>query len=293
MATGTTANFDLTRNELIETALRKIGALRLGQVVPADKLAQGIRALNMIIREEDAKGTQQAKNLWALDEKTLKLQADGFVYDVENDGLSGSILDMVSCFYRTTSGDDTKVKIVVAEQYDAITAKDDTGDVERVYLKRDRDLSCQLLYVNPAPGSVGTTSEVIGSDGVNYRCTLGHTSAAINKPISGTSWRIYWSAGGTSGSAWVTATAYTNGELLRYVIKRPLYDFDNAGDNPDMPQGWGRYLVFRLAHDISPEYSITLEERAWLKNEYMQARAEIFPNTQQISNEIYNKGLFF
>lgn len=265
----------------------------MGQILSADRLAQGIRALNMIIREEDAKGTQQSKNLWALDEKTLKLQAAGYVYNVENDGLSGSILDMLSCYYRNTSGDDTEVKIVTAEQYEAIADKNDTGDVERVYLKRDRDLDCQLLYVNPAPSSVGTTSEVVGSDGVNYRCIMGHTSDTINKPITGTSWRVYWSAGGTSGSAWVTATAYTNGELLRYVIKRPLYDFDNAGDNPDMPQGWGRYLVFRLAHDLSPEYSITLEERAWLKNEYMQARAEVFPNTQQIANDIYDKGLFY
>lgn len=292
-AMSTTANFNVTRNQVIEAALRKIGAFRLGATMNAAQLAQGIQALNLIIREEDAKGTGQAKNLWALDEKTLQLQADGFVYDVDNDGLSGSILDIVSAYYRNTSGDDTPLKIYTTEEYDAIADKDTQGDPEIVYLKRNVDLSCQMFYVWPAKSSVGTTSEVIGSDGVNYRCITGHTSDAIRKPITGTSYRIYWQEGGEDGSAWVDDTDYTNGELIRYVIKRPLYDFTSAGDNPDMPQGWSLYLIYRLALDLSPEYHITLEERNWLMARYKEARSEIFPNSQPISNNFHSKGQYF
>lgn len=273
--------------------MRKIGALRIGATLDAARLAQGIQALNLIIREEDAKGTQQGKNLWALDEKTLALQADGFVYDVDNDGLSGSILDIVSAYYRDTSGVDTPISVVTTEEYDDIGEKSTSGDPQLIYLKRNVDLTCQTLYVWPAKTSVGTTSEVIGSDGVNYRCITGHTSDTINKPITGTSYRLYWEAGGTSGSAWATGTDYTNGELIRYVIKRPLYDFGSAGDNPDMPQGWSLYLVYRLALDLSPEYHITLEERNWLMARYKEARMEIFPNSQPISNSYHGKAQYF
>lgn len=293
MATGTSSDFALTRNGVIESALRKIGALRRGSILNASQLADGVQALNLIIREEDARGTQQAKNLWALDEKTLKLQAKGFVYNVADDGLSAGIVDLVSVFYRDSSGDDVPMKILTTEQYEAISAKDDTGDPEKVYLKRNKDLERQLLYVWPALSSVATTSEVIGSDGENYRCMLAHTSAAINKPISGTSYRLFWEQAGTSGSAWITATAYTNGEVIRYVFKRPLYDFDAAEDNPDMPQGWGRYLTFRLAYDLSFEYSIAIEERVLIKGEYKDARNEIFPSTQPITDQIHNKALYY
>lgn len=293
MSTGTTSNSNQTRNQVIESALRKLGAFRRNATIQAWQLEQGIEALNLIVREEDARGTQQHKNLWALDEKTLKLQADGFVYDVANDGLSAGIVDLVSVFYRDSSGNDNPVDIITTEQYDALSDKNTPGDPEKVYLKRDKDLTCQLLYVWPGKTSVATTSEVLGSDGVNYRCTMGHTSAAITKPITGTSYRVYWEAGGTAGSAWVTATAYTNGELLRYVFKRPLYDFDGAGDNPDMPQGWGRYLTFRLAYDLSYEYAIALEERGLLKAEYKDARGEIFPNTQPMETDFHGKAQYF
>lgn len=52
-------------------------------------------------------------------------------------------------------------------------------------------------------------SEVLGTDGLNYRCIRNHTSAASNKPVTGADWTTYWVEGGTSGATWVTATSYT------------------------------------------------------------------------------------
>ena|SRR3990167_1408790 len=293
MATGSTADFTLKRNEVLELAYQDIGILGPGRALSIPQLQDGIKRLNLIIREEDARGMRQNKNLWALDEKTIKLQVGGYVYDVENDGLASGVVELVTAFYRDTTGDDIELKIIQAEQYEAITDKDDTGDPQKIYLKRNKDLECQLMYVWPAPSSIGDTSEVIGSDGINYRCIMGHTAALINRPITGTSYRLYWEPGGTSGSTWVLATDYTNGELIRYVIKRPLYDFDNATDNPDMPQGWGRYLSKRLAYDLAGPYHIMLDERQLLKSEYLDARNEIFPNTQPDGQEFHNKHQYY
>ena len=46
-----TWNSNITRNELINAALRKIGALSGTQAVSADKLSRAVEALNLIIRE--------------------------------------------------------------------------------------------------------------------------------------------------------------------------------------------------------------------------------------------------
>lgn len=53
------------------------------------------------------------------------------------------------------------------------------------------------------------SGEVIGTDGKNYTCLSGHTSAAANRPITGAEWTTYWYLGGSSGSTWNSGTAYT------------------------------------------------------------------------------------
>lgn len=289
-----TSDFNLTRNGLIKMALQKIGALRAGREPSPTQLDQAVQALNTIIRQEDAKNTRQSRDLWALAEKTIQLQAAGYIYTTSSsDGFASDVQDIASAYYRNTDGDDTPIDIITAQQYEAIVNKNDTGDVEKIYIKRNKTLSSQEIYVWPVPSSVGDTSEVTGTDGLNYRCIMGHTSAAINKPITGSSYKLYWEQGGSSGSAWATGTDYTNGELIRYLYKRPLFDFDNATDNPDMPQGWTRYLMWRLAHDLAPEYHLGLDERQWLKGEYLDARTEIFPHTTPNADDFHNKGQFF
>ena len=287
MSTGSTSDFNLSRNDLIDMAYRKIGISSTTTLT-----SRAADALNLIIREEDLKGTGQAKNLWALSESTLKLSADGFVYST-TEGLDSAILDLITVFYRNTSGDDVPVFIYDHDEYERIADKNESGEPKAIYLKRNIALASQLLYVWPTPSSVGTTSEVTGSDSLNYSCIMGHTSATDNKPITGANWRLYWRQTGSSGSAWVTATDYTNGELLRYVYKRPLYDFDASTDNPDMPQGWTRFLMWRLAHDLAPEFDIDMESRAWLKRESLEAYEEIFNSARSAVKQAFNRTLFF
>lgn len=287
MATGTTNNFNLTRNELIDIAYRKIG-------ISANAALQtrGADLLNMIIREEDLKGTGQSKNLWALSESTLFLGAAGFIYTT-NEGLDSAILDLVEVHYRNTSGEDMPVEIIDHSGYEAIQDKNATGSPCKVYLKKNLSLSSQVLFLDQAPASIGVTTEVIGSDVLNYQCIMGHTSTADNKPITGSNWRLYWKQAGSAGGVWALGSTYTNGELLRYLYKRPLFDFDLATDNPDIPSGWARYLVWRLAHDLCPEFDVDMESRQWLKAEYMEAREEVFNSTRTQIDTAHNRAMFF
>ncbi len=56
-----------------------------------------------------------------------------------------------------------------------------------------------------------STDTVIGSDTNEYRCILGHISAAASRPVTGADYATYWEATGGSGAAetWVTATTYS------------------------------------------------------------------------------------
>jgi len=63
----------------------------------------------------------------------------------------------------------------------------------------------QLSAINMDP------QEVIGTDANNYTCSLSHTSAAANRPITGGSYATYWTQTGTGGGTWVTDTAYSKG----------------------------------------------------------------------------------
>ena len=285
-----TYDSNLKRTDIIKAAYRKIGALRGDELSPI-QLSRGIEAINLIIREEDLRDTGLNVNLWAMEVASIALQANGFVYTTA-DGLANDIREIATIYYRNTSGDETLVDIITQNQYEALTDKNETGDPEKVYLKVDKHLYCQEMFIWPMLTSVGTTNEVIGTDGENYRCTMGHTAATINRPITGSSYRLYWEEGGTSGMTWVSGTAYTNGELIRYTYKRPLYDI-GPGENPDMPEGWTRYLIFRLAYDLAPEHGIILDERKWLEIEYFKARDEIFPSTIAVVTDIHNKGLFY
>jgi len=292
VATGSTTDFNLKRNEVIDAALRKVRAIKPSDLPTLEQTYQTAKVLNQIMREEDLAGVGRSVNLWALSEAALILVASNQIYGTSQ-GLRSNILDIVSVQYRFTDGEDTPVDLITAEMFVDIVDKDENGDPETVYFKRSRLLADQQFYVVPVPSSIGTTSEVIGSDTLNYQCILKHTSSSDNKPITGAGWQLYWQQSGTGGSAWVTATDYTNGELLWYVYKRPLYDFDAATDNPDMPSGWGRFLIYRLAHDISADYGLPLDERGWLQAQYQRAYENLFPSKKAVATERHGLAKFY
>ena len=292
MATGTTADAVMKRNKLVESALRAVRAIEPGEQADHNIMAEGVKLLNEILREEDQDQTGIKKSLWALSENHLFLVVGDYVYST-TEGLAASIQDLQTVFYRDITGFDKAVDIISSRQYDALTQKNDTGDVQKLFLEVNNTLSSQVVRPWPVPASIGTTSEVIGSDGLNYKCILGHVSATYNKPITGASWRLYWTQQGSAGTTWATATTYTNGALLRLSYKRALYDFDLSDDDPDLPLGWGNYLKWRLAVELAPIYKIPLDERTWFDVRAGQAMKRLFPAMTTKTQDVHNKAQYF
>lgn len=289
---GTTTDFALTRNELIELGYAKIGKLEPGKSLSEEQIDRGVKALNLLIRSISTKGIDQNKLLWALETDHLILQADKWIYGVQ-EGLSPNILRLETAMARGTDAADIAMDIITLEQYEVKGTKDETGDPTEVRFIQGRRPADNKFWIWPNPSSIGTTSEVVGTDGQLYACILGHDGAAQNKPITGTDYPMFWKQAGEGTTAWASGTAYTNGELIRYTFRQPLFEFNKHSDNPDMPLGWDMFLMYSLALELAPENQVSLDDRRWLASKVRFERDELFPVSRQTETKHRDVTLFY
>lgn len=291
MSVGTTFNSPVKRNTVIKHALLNCHAWPEDNNPPLERVAQAVEKLNSIFAEESQWGVNQNVHLWAMSTKALFLAADKFVFDTTGD-LPSDVISLEAATFRDVEGAEIPLSLIAHNAYAGLSPKNETGDPKYLYWKEGADPANHKFYIWPAPSSVTAPDEVTVSS-VNYKCILEHTSASVNQPGVGSDWTLFWQVGGSSGSAWVTATDYTSGELLAITYKRPLFLFASPYENPDMPLGWDNYLEYRLALALSPHYKLELDERQWLERESGKARHVLFPNSRKKEDNFHNKTLFY
>lgn len=294
MPTGTTADFNLTRNEIITYATQKVGGLEQGGVLSAAQLTDGINALNMIVRELDVR----EKNLWAInpDSTSLTLVANTarYVTGATATTIPTNMLELQTVVYRDGQGEDWPLEIMATTDYQRLRNKLEQGDPARVYLQNHATLSSKVLFVHPVRGTVDTQSVVTGTDASAYRCIRAHTADSTNQPVTGAQYRLFWELGGSGPVAWATGTQYTAPQQIRFTYKRPLYDFDLSTDNADFPQAFGRFLVYALAYDLADDYSVSTDESRKLQAKKNEAYAVVFPGVHvPATNNYYNRARDF
>lgn len=285
-----TNDFQLTRNELIDLAYEDLKVKAEGESLSADLLNTGIKKLNLIIREHDLAG----KHLWAISQtpSTIPLVANTFVYTSSN-GLPTTILALVSASYRAPDGTDTPLDVLTTEQYEGQRNKIETGDPSWIYLTEHKTVATKTLYVGPMLSSVNAQSVVTGTDAAAYRCIRSHVADSTNKPITGANYLLYWESGGSAPGTWTTGTSYTAPQLLRLWFKRPLYDFDSAADNPDLPQGWSNWLLQELAIRLAPGHNVPMEKVQMMRSLRNESAERVFRSVQPVTTETHNKTVYF
>lgn len=297
MPVGTTQGLTISRNEIIASALRKLKQYPEDGIISLALIDAAILALNQIVNQEDLIGQANRINQWARAETAVLLTANTYRYPVGTGGIGdipGDIADLEAASYRDANGEDWPLRIVTSSQWADLTEKKRSGAVELIYLSRNRALGGQELWVWPVPSSLTTASVVLGTDNANYTCVLKHTAAAVNRPITGQDWKLYWKKAGSGGATWSSGAAYVNQELVYLVYKRPLFNFDSSVNDPDFPAGWGLYLTYRLALELAPELGISLDDRNWLAAQVSFHRKAIFSSEQpDTRGNLYNKAVFF
>ena len=286
---GTTHDFTITRDRLIEMAAKCVGLVAPGEVLDGEMLQDGKDLLNLIVRETDASGRWR----WTIDvASTLTLAANTFVY-TSSSGLPTNIAELLTAYYHNAAGQDLPMKILKAEGYEAIPEKMKNGDPTCIYLTEHRDITERQAFVYPMLSSVNTQSVVLGTDGANYKCIRSHTADTTNCPITGANYLLFWEAGGTSPSTWAAETNYTAPQLIRLLYRRPIFDFDGADDHPDFPRHWPRLLMFRLAGDLGDFYGVPESERDRMIGKAKASFEDGFQTTKAKSSTLHGKASYF
>jgi hypothetical protein len=289
MAFGTTSDATITRDQLITLALKKVGALGDGVTTPAEMFQDTLLELGLLVHELSARGIY----LHAQTVASLTLQANIFVYAIAQ-GLPTAMQELLAASYRDGYAEDTPIDVLDRVGYERIGNKTQTGNPAAVYLSDGLTLSSRTLTVWPMLSTVNTQSVVTGSDAQAYKCIRGHVGESANYPITGANWRLYWELGGSSPATWASGTSYEAPQLLRLTYRRPLYDFDAEGDNPDLPQAHGTMLMYLLMSRIGRGYGCSLAECNDFKQEAFEIMAGTFKRTMQKQTTTYhNKARYF
>ena len=295
---GTTGTFAPTRNELVAMAFRKIKVLGEGQTLDGNKLAEGIRTLNLLVRELDGSGSQ----IWGYGgaPANIALQEQVRTYDGSN-GFPTNCVELVQVTYRGPDGVDIPISVTTIASFERIENKFQTGTPELAVLIPNRVLASRSLMVWPLPHNVGTQSKVVGLNLLGYNCIRSHTASSTNQPGAGANWRLYWeqvsyspSEVGVTRFQWVTGTSYTAPKFIRIWYKRLLADFSAANDNPDFPAAKSRQLLYELASDLAFDYGKPLDVIQALRMQGERSERRTFARTEkERSTNIHNKAKYY
>jgi len=279
MATSGSSDFNLTRDEIVKAAYRKIGAIRSTQT-PSDKMIQdGSQALNAMVKHWQGRGL----HVWTTSEATLFPQPGQVEYTISP--VSGSD-HVTSSFVSTT------VATAAADAALTVTVASDTGisDGDYIGIVVD-DGSIHWTTVSGAPASdVVTLTDALDDSAAVGNHVFAYTSKIVrplkvvdarwydvdaalesptitmisrldyrgltNKTQSGSTVQIFYDPQLTAGKAYLWHVPSTFEGYVNLTWHRPIEDFDAAGDNPDLPQEWIQTLIFNLAVIMSPEFDV-------------------------------------
>jgi len=291
MATSGSVDFNRTRNEIIDGALRLCGQTTPGETPGAAEVQDASEALNMMVKAWQAQGI----HLWAQREATLFIEDGKYEYDL---GPSGD--HATDSFSETTLSSAAADTDGTVELADATIASD--GDYIGIVLDSD---TYHWTTVNGAPsGSTVTLTTAIDGAAASGNTVYVYTSKVdrplkviearrrdssdIDTPIQMSSRQEYFDLSNKASQAKTTQFYFeprlTNGKLyiwpapdgvsdvIKYSYYRPLEDFDSATNEPDFPQEWIEPIKYNLAVRLAPEYGLDMQQRQWLKmeaNEYL------------------------
>ncbi|MAH48682.1 hypothetical protein CMI37_22845 [Candidatus Pacearchaeota archaeon] len=104
MATSGSANYNRTANEIIDSALRKIGAIATGETPEASERADALEALNIMVKAWQAEGLV----LWLQDRETVTLVVDQESYLFGIGGVNfttAAPLEIIEARYHSADSD--------------------------------------------------------------------------------------------------------------------------------------------------------------------------------------------
>lgn len=150
MATSSSTNFSVTRDDIIKGALRLCGALAVGETPSADQVTEASEALNMLVKAWQADGMA----LWARGEYTLPLTLSTQSYNIgigQTVNIAKPLKITHAILHDTQTNVDIPMRIITRDEYLRLGNKTTTGQPIQIYYDPQRDHG--VLYVYPPANS--------------------------------------------------------------------------------------------------------------------------------------------
>ncbi len=246
MATSGSTDFNATRDDIINRALRIVGLTAVGNTVPANDVSNAAEALEMMVKSLQTQGVR----LWTRDWITSPRKGTGS--EVTNGGSNWTCI-------RPHTSDSSNEPGVGADSASYWVIRGTSGSA----------WSTSTAYT--AANTFSLPAGYIQVDEAWVR------QSGTDTPLQRLSFEDYLNIyqKDSTGRATVYAVQETNSVPTVYIYPFPdateiiinmlavrvLEDFDAAGNNPDFPVEWLNMLVWGLADELADEYHLPLPER--------------------------------
>jgi len=154
-----TTTFSISRDQLITTALRKIGVVAQGEVATTDQISEAAMALNLLVKAWEADGMP----LWALRTTPIPLVAGQTSYNIgigiTNHVVTDKPLKVIQAWNRDPiSKVDIPMRILTKQEYSILGNKSTSGKPIQIYYEPKVDSGTLYLFPTPAAGDVATST---------------------------------------------------------------------------------------------------------------------------------------
>jgi hypothetical protein len=294
MAVSGSKNFTVTRDQIIESALRKIGVLDQFETADSNDVGAATRALNLIVKEFTTEGLDMFMRV----EQTLFLQPgqQSYVFNSSNVHIADSYVETTlsaaeasgqtvisvtsstgmtasdnvgikmdddTIHWTTISSVDSSTQITIASATDDDAA---SGNKVYAYTNKSTDRIAKLFYAYRSDkNGIDTEVSIVGE--TEYRRLSNKTS---DGPVN----QIFYNPQGQrhqENAAAQQGTLYVwpddgGADLDKLILIGNTYpdDFDAATNNPDFPVEWVNCLVWTLAAELASEYGVPEQEQGRL-----------------------------
>lgn len=266
MPSSGSANFDLTRNELLASSLRKVGAIAQGESPSAEMISEASEALNVLTKN------LEGFRLWKREWWTKTFSAPGEV--------TGTDALIYTCIRsHTSSAADTPI----------------TGANYKSYWKQMGLPGGVWADVTgyPAIGEFQFDADVIGIEKAFLRYAGSDTPLGLlsfDKYLEISTKDDFGEPSHLGIEQLIRLKGYlwpqpnNTSYILNVLQYTKLEDFDASSDNPDFLTRWLRYLVFALAADLGPEYGVPIERQRYFDIKAETLKMKSFKDDPEISD---------
>ena len=307
MAVSGTTNFTVTRDQIIESALRSLAVLEEGSQPSATTLENASFSLNLILKKWQSEGIK----LWTVVEYTIPLVTNKTTYTIgpssAYDLNADKPLRVIQSFLRnislnTTNSIGNSTIISNGSGYtilptNPVTANGGTGSGASFNINTSGSTITSAILSDGGTGY--TVGDILTLNSGTYvtPATIRVDSVVntfIDLPMTLISQQEYNILGSKFSEGTVNSLLYKPwrdyGEVsvfltpntsaaatyeLHITLQRPIMDITKPNENFDLPQEWFLALKWALVAELASDYDKTINDKGYYDNKALMLKNEV------------------